>query len=82
MDITLANTIILLSHYLNEKPPDFLIIHGDRIETFARAIAGYLNNFRVAHVEGRELSRTIDDPIRHAIYKLAQLHLISKFYVR
>ena len=38
MDITLANTIIPLSHYLNEKQPDLLIIHGDRIETLAGAI--------------------------------------------
>ena len=82
MDITLANTIIPLSHYLNEKQPDLLIIHGDRIETLAGAIAGCLNNFRVAHVEGGELSGTIDESIRHAIYKLAQLHFISKFYVR
>jgi len=38
MDITLANTIIPLSHYLNEKQPDLLIIHGDRIETLAETV--------------------------------------------
>ena len=82
MDITLANTIIPLSHYLNEKQPDLLIIHGDRIETLAGAIAGCLNNFRVAHVEGGELSGTIDESIRHAISKLVPLHLVSNVSAR
>ncbi len=77
MDIVLANTIIPLSHYINERRPDMLIVHGDRVEALAGAIAGSLNNIRVAHIEGGEVSGTIDESLRHAISKLAHLHLVA-----
>ena len=77
MDIVLANTIAQLSHYLNERRPDLMIVHGDRVETLAGAIAGALNNIRVAHVEGGEVSGTIDESMRHAVSKLAHIHLVA-----
>ena len=77
MDAILANTITPLSHYFNEKKPDLFIVHGDRVESLAGAISGTLNNIRVAHIEGGEISGTIDESIRHAISKLVPLHLVS-----
>ena len=77
MDITVANTIIPLSHYINERDPDLIVIHGDRVETLAGAIAGSLNNVAVAHVEGGEISGTIDESIRHAVSKMAHYHFVS-----
>ncbi|MCP4547820.1 MAG: UDP-N-acetylglucosamine 2-epimerase (hydrolyzing) [bacterium] len=77
MDMTLAQTIQGLSLYIKESPPDLIVIHGDRVETLAGAIVGALNNILVAHIEGGELSGTIDDLLRHSTSKLAHLHFVA-----
>ena len=77
MDFVLANTIQGLGHYMREFAPDLLVVHGDRIEALAGAIVGALNNILVAHVEGGEVSGTIDDLIRHAVSKLSHVHFVS-----
>jgi UDP-N-acetylglucosamine 2-epimerase (hydrolysing) len=77
MDIVLANTLQGLGLYLRESTPDLLIVHGDRVETLAGAIAGALNNVRVAHIEGGELSGTVDEVLRHAVTKLSQIHFVA-----
>lgn len=77
MDLVLANTINGFSRYIRELNPDLIIIHGDRVEALAGAISGAINNILVAHIEGGELSGTIDESIRHSISKLAHLHFVS-----
>lgn len=77
MDIALSNTILGMSNYVQENKPDLIIIHGDRIEALAGAIVGALNNIRVAHIEGGEISGTIDESIRHAITKFSHYHFVS-----
>jgi len=77
MDMTLATTITGFSNYVQELQPDLIVIHGDRVEAMAGAIVGSLNNILVAHIEGGELSGTIDELIRHSISKLAHIHLVS-----
>ncbi len=77
MELVLANTIGGLSRYLAEDPPDMIVVHGDRIEALAGAIVGALKNVLVAHVEGGEMSGTIDGLIRHSISKLAHLHFVA-----
>ncbi|GAA0437024.1 MAG: UDP-N-acetylglucosamine 2-epimerase [Bacillota bacterium] len=77
MDITLSNTISGISNYVQENKPDLIIIHGDRLEALAGAIVGAFNNIRVAHIEGGEVSGTIDESIRHAITKFSHIHLVS-----
>ncbi|MBC3797060.1 UDP-N-acetylglucosamine 2-epimerase [Acetobacterium tundrae] len=77
MDLVLANTINGFSRYIRELEPDMIILHGDRVEALAGAITGALNNVLVAHIEGGELSGTIDESIRHAISKLAHVHFVS-----
>jgi UDP-N-acetylglucosamine 2-epimerase (hydrolysing) len=77
MDIALSNTILGLSNYVDELKPDMIIIHGDRLEALAGAIVGSFNNITVAHIEGGEVSGTIDESIRHSITKLSHLHLVS-----
>jgi UDP-N-acetylglucosamine 2-epimerase (hydrolysing) len=47
------------------------------VEALAGAIVGSLNNILVAHVEGGELSGTVDETLRHAISKMAHLHFVS-----
>ncbi|WP_419771179.1 MAG: UDP-N-acetylglucosamine 2-epimerase [Candidatus Marinarcus sp.] len=77
MDRNLATTINGFSHYIGEMKPDLIVVHGDRIEAMAGAIVGSLNNILVAHIEGGEISGTIDELIRHSISKLAHIHLVS-----
>ena len=77
MDRTLANTIYGFSRFISDLKPDLIVVHGDRLEPLAGAIVGSLNNIRVAHVEGGEVSGTIDELIRHAVSKLSHIHLAS-----
>jgi len=77
MDQTLAKTIEGFSYYINELNPDLIVVHGDRVEAMAGAIVGSLNNILVAHIEGGELSGTIDELIRHAVSKMSHLHLVA-----
>lgn len=77
MDLTLSNTIMGLSNYVHELKPDLIVVHGDRLEALAGSIVGSFNNIKVAHIEGGEISGTIDESIRHAITKFAHIHLVS-----
>lgn len=77
MDLTLAKTIEGLSGYCKQVQPDLIVVHGDRVETLAGAIVGSLNNILVAHIEGGELSGTVDELIRHSVSKLSHIHFVS-----
>jgi UDP-N-acetylglucosamine 2-epimerase (hydrolysing) len=77
MDLTLAKTIEGFSSYCKMVEPDLIVIHGDRVETLAGAIVGSLNNILVAHLEGGELSGTVDELIRHSVSKLSHIHFVS-----
>ncbi len=77
MDLTLSKTIEGFSKYVKTVKPDLIIVHGDRVEALAGAIVGSLNNILVAHIEGGELSGTIDELIRHSVSKLSHIHYTS-----
>lgn len=77
MDLILANTISGLSRYVQENKPDIIIVHGDRVEALAGAIVGAINNILVGHIEGGEVSGTIDELIRHAVSKMSHVHFVS-----
>jgi UDP-N-acetylglucosamine 2-epimerase (hydrolysing) len=77
MDLTLAKTIEGLSAYVKTIQPDLIVVHGDRVETLAGAIVGSLNNILVAHIEGGEVSGTVDELIRHSVSKLSHIHFVS-----
>src|SRR5687768_1377223 len=55
--------------------PDVVVTVGDRFETMATAVAGAYMNIPLAHTMGGEVTGTIDESIRHAITKLAHVHL-------
>lgn len=76
-DRVLANTVNGLSLYVRENPPDLIVIHGDRVEALAGAIVGNFNGILTAHVEGGELSGTLDGMTRHSITKLAHCHFCA-----
>lgn len=77
MDHILSKTISGLSDYVKETKPDLLIVHGDRVEALAGAAVGALNNLLVGHIEGGEVSGTVDELIRHAVSKLSHIHFVS-----
>ena len=77
MDLTLSRTINGFANYVREVHPDLIVVHGDRIEALAGASVGALNNILVAHIEGGELSGTVDELIRHAVSKLSHTHFVA-----
>lgn len=77
MDHTLARTVVAFSDYVKHIDPELIVVHGDRLEALAGAIVGAFNNILVAHIEGGEVSGTVDELIRHAISKLSHAHFVS-----
>ena len=54
--------------------PDIVLVHGDRHEMLAPAMAAAYMNIPLAHTEGGEVTGTIDEKVRHCITKLADIH--------
>jgi UDP-N-acetylglucosamine 2-epimerase (hydrolysing) len=76
-DVVLAKTVTGFSDYLAENRPDLIVIHGDRIEALAGALVSATNYIPSAHVEGGEVSGTIDEVFRHCNTKLCTHHFVS-----
>lgn len=74
--VNLGSTIMYLSGYVDNIKPDMVLVHGDRMDALAGAVVGALHNILVGHIEGGELSGTIDESIRHAISKFAHVHFV------
>lgn len=67
-----------MAHALDSLKPDLLVILGDRFEMLATASAALMLSIPIVHIAGGEISEgAIDDSIRHAITKMASLHLTS-----
>uniref|UniRef100_A0A6I8SN30 Glucosamine (UDP-N-acetyl)-2-epimerase/N-acetylmannosamine kinase n=1 Tax=Xenopus tropicalis TaxID=8364 RepID=A0A6I8SN30_XENTR len=66
--------LVKLPDVLNRLNPDIIVVHGDRFDALALATSAALMNIRILHIEGGEVSGTIDDSIRHSITKLAHYH--------
>ncbi len=59
-----------------EPRPEFVLVLGDRIEAFAATTAASLSGLRVAHMHGGDRAEGVsDEAMRHAMSKLAHLHL-------
>ena len=61
---------------LDKISPDAIIIHGDRFDIFPIALCASLMNICLIHIEGGELTGTIDEHLRHSISKLATYHFV------
>jgi UDP-hydrolysing UDP-N-acetyl-D-glucosamine 2-epimerase len=57
--------------------PDVVMIIGDRYEALSAALAAAYMNLTVVHLQGGEVSGSIDESARHCITKLAQFHFPS-----
>lgn len=65
---------IELSGILKALSPDVVVVIADRYEQIATAVTSSFMNIPVAHLQGGELTGSIDDSVRHAISKLAHIH--------
>jgi UDP-hydrolysing UDP-N-acetyl-D-glucosamine 2-epimerase len=68
---------IQLGTTLSELKPDCVISIADRHETLATAIAAAYQHIPLAHIQGGEVSGSIDDKVRNAVTQLADLHLVA-----
>lgn len=69
--------IMELSTAFHNLQPDVVVTVADRYETMATAIAASYSNIPVAHIQGGEVSGSIDEKVRHAVTKLADLHFVA-----
>jgi len=63
-----------IADVLNRAKPDIFLLTVDRVETLAAAQTAALMNIPIAHIQGGEITGTIDESIRHAVTKLAHIH--------
>jgi UDP-hydrolysing UDP-N-acetyl-D-glucosamine 2-epimerase len=69
--------IVELATVFDNLNPDMVVTIADRYETMATAIAASYMNIVVAHIQGGEVTGSIDDKVRHAVTKLSNLHFVS-----
>jgi UDP-hydrolysing UDP-N-acetyl-D-glucosamine 2-epimerase len=78
---TMAKTtglgLMELATALDNIRPDMVVTIADRYETMATAVAAAYMNIPLAHVQGGEVTGSIDEKVRHAITKLSDLHLVA-----
>ena len=79
--VTMAKTtglgLLELATAFDNLNPDIVVTIADRYETIATAIAASYMNIPLAHIQGGEITGTIDEKVRHAVTKLADFHLVS-----
>ena len=82
LEVILTKTSEKLSKIVKRINPDLIIIHGDRVEALSAALVGSLNHILTAHIEGGEVSGTIDDTIRHTVTKLSHVHFVGSIVAK
>ncbi len=66
-----------LATVFDDLRPDLVTSVADRFETISTAVAASYLNIPLAHVQGGEITGSIDEKVRHAVTKLADIHLVS-----
>jgi UDP-hydrolysing UDP-N-acetyl-D-glucosamine 2-epimerase len=69
--------LVELTTIFDNLKPDVVITIADRYETLATAVAASYMNLPVAHVQGGEVTGSIDEKVRHAVTKLSNLHFVA-----
>ena len=69
--------LVELATVFDNLAPDAVVTIADRYETLATAVAASYMNIPVVHVQGGEVTGSIDEKVRHAVTKLSNLHLVS-----
>lgn len=78
---TMAKTtglgVMELTNVFYNLKPDAVITIADRFETIATSIAAAYQNIPLVHIQGGEVTGSIDEKVRHSNTKLADLHLVA-----
>ena len=69
--------LLELATVFDNLKPDVVVTVADRYETLATAVAASYMNIPVAHVQGGEITGSIDEKVRHAVTKLSNLHFVA-----
>lgn len=69
--------LVELATVFDNLKPDAVVTIADRYETLANAVAASYMNIPVVHVQGGEVTGSIDEKVRHAVTKLSNIHLVS-----
>jgi UDP-hydrolysing UDP-N-acetyl-D-glucosamine 2-epimerase len=69
--------LLELATVFDNLKPDVVVTVADRFETLSTAVAAAYMNIPVAHVQGGEVTGSIDEKVRHAVTKLADVHLVA-----
>lgn len=69
--------LLELTTVFDNLQPDIVVTVADRFETIATAIAASYMNIPLAHVQGGEVTGSIDEKVRHAVTKLADMHFVA-----
>ena len=83
-NLTMTKSVSIIIHELSTAfqvlNPDIVVTIGDRYETMATGICSSFLNIYLVHIQGGELTSSIDEKVRHSITKLSNLRfLISRF---
>ncbi|MEM6963167.1 MAG: UDP-N-acetylglucosamine 2-epimerase [Bacteroidota bacterium] len=74
--------IIELANVFEQLNPDAVVTVADRFETMSTAIAAAYLNIPLVHVQGGEVTGNIDEKVRHAITKLADVHFVASLQAK
>src|SRR3954464_15604953 len=74
---TACLTALEFTNGFHAADPDIVIICGDRFEQLAIAMAAAYLNKTIAHIEGGDVTGSIDESVRHAITKLSHIHFVT-----
>ena len=66
-----------LATVFSDLQPDVVVTIADRFETMATAVCAAYMNIPLVHVQGGEITGSIDEKVRHAVTKLADTHFVS-----
>ncbi len=77
MAVFIGNFIRTSTTRVKNLNPDIILVLGDRAEMLGGAIVGTYLNIPVIHIHGGEITSTVDEHVRHAITKLAHVHLAA-----
>ena len=69
--------LIELATVFDNLKPDVVVTIADRHETLATAVAASYMNIPVAHIQGGEVTGSIDEKVRHAVTKLSDVHFVA-----
>jgi len=74
----MAQMMLEIPDFIAQREPQYMVLVGDRYETAAAALAVTISCVPLVHLHGGEESEgAFDNQLRHAITKMAHLHLVS-----